>query len=40
LSLARDRILACGGGVEVLAPVALRLSVWDHGTQTASLYAP
>jgi predicted DNA-binding transcriptional regulator YafY len=37
---ARDRILACGGGVEVLAPVALRLSVWDHGTQTASLYAP
>jgi predicted DNA-binding transcriptional regulator YafY len=38
LEEARDRILACGRGVEVLAPIALRLSVWDHAIQIASLY--
>ena len=36
---ARDRILACGRGVEVLAPTALRLSVFDHAAQTVSLYS-
>ena len=36
---ARGRILACGRGVEVLAPIALRHSVLDHALQTASLYS-
>ena len=36
---ARGRILACGRGVEVLAPVALRASVLDHAMQTVSLYS-
>ena len=35
---ARGRILACGRGVEVLAPIALRLSVLDHAAQIVSLY--
>ena len=37
---ARGHILACGRGVEVLAPVALRHTVLDHALQTASLYSP
>jgi hypothetical protein len=36
---ARQRILGCGGAVEVLAPPALRLSVSDFAEQIASLYA-
>jgi predicted DNA-binding transcriptional regulator YafY len=39
LEEARDRLLTCGRGVEVLAPVALRHSVLDHALQTVSLYS-
>ena len=36
---ARDRILACGRGVEVLAPIPLRRSVLDHAAQIVGLYS-
>jgi predicted DNA-binding transcriptional regulator YafY len=39
LYAARERILACGGGVEVVSPEPLRLSVADFAKQTAGLYA-
>jgi predicted DNA-binding transcriptional regulator YafY len=39
LEEARDRILAFGGAVEVLAPRALRASVADYGAQIAARYA-
>jgi predicted DNA-binding transcriptional regulator YafY len=35
---ARQRILGCGGAVEILDPPALRLSVSDFAAQTVSLY--
>lgn len=38
LFAARERILACGGGVEIVSPQALRLSVLDFATQTIDLY--
>jgi hypothetical protein len=38
LYAARERILACGGGVEVLEPEPLRQSVADFARQTAALY--
>ena len=39
LYAARERILACGGGVEVMSPEPLRLSVLDFATQIVGLYA-
>jgi predicted DNA-binding transcriptional regulator YafY len=39
LYAARQRILACGGGVEVLEPEPLRLSVADFARQTVGLYS-
>jgi predicted DNA-binding transcriptional regulator YafY len=39
LEEARDRLLAFGGAVEVLAPRALRASVADYAAQTVALYA-
>ncbi len=39
LEQARDRLLALGGAVEVLAPRALRASVADYATQAAARYA-
>lgn len=38
LAAARERLLACGGAVEVVAPAALRLSLADYGRQIAALY--
>jgi predicted DNA-binding transcriptional regulator YafY len=38
LEAARDRILGFGGGVEVLGPQALRMSVLDFATQIVALY--
>lgn len=38
LEAARDCLLACGGGVEVLAPRALRLGVRDYAEQIAAVY--
>ncbi len=38
LFAARDLVLTCGGGVEVLAPLPLRLSVADYAQQTVVLY--
>jgi predicted DNA-binding transcriptional regulator YafY len=38
LEAARERVLACGGGVEVLQPLPLRLSVADFAAQTLSVY--
>lgn len=35
---ARAKILGLGPGVEVLEPLALRLSVADHAEQCAALY--
>lgn len=35
---ARDRLLGYGGGVEVLAPLALRLSLQDFARQAAAVY--
>jgi predicted DNA-binding transcriptional regulator YafY len=35
---AREKILGYGGGVRVLAPLALRLSVQDYAAQTLKLY--
>jgi len=40
LEEARDRLLAFGGAVEVLAPRALRASVADYAAQIVALYAP
>jgi predicted DNA-binding transcriptional regulator YafY len=39
LEQARDRLLAFGSAVEVLAPRALRASVADYAAQTVALYA-
>lgn len=39
LDAARDRLLACGGGLEVLSPRALRLSLRDYAEQIAAVYA-
>ncbi len=39
LEQARDRLLAFGGAIEVLAPRALRASVADYAAQTVALYA-
>jgi predicted DNA-binding transcriptional regulator YafY len=39
LEEARDRLLAFGGAVEVLAPRALRASVADYGAQIVARYA-
>jgi predicted DNA-binding transcriptional regulator YafY len=38
LEAARSRLLGLGGAVEVLAPVALRLSMQDYARQIANLY--
>jgi predicted DNA-binding transcriptional regulator YafY len=38
LESARDHILACGRGVEVLEPRALRRSIWDYAEQIVALY--
>jgi len=38
LEEARDRLLALGGAVEVLAPRALRATVADYAAQTVALY--
>ncbi|NLE09283.1 MAG: WYL domain-containing protein [Dehalococcoidales bacterium] len=38
LEAAREFVLACGRGVEVLEPIALRASVIDFAEQTVSLY--
>jgi hypothetical protein len=35
---ARSSLLALGGGVEVLEPLALRLSVQDYAEQIIKLY--
>ncbi len=35
---ARDRLLSLGGGIEVLAPTALRLSILDYAEQIIRLY--
>ena len=35
---ARSRLLGFGSAVEVLTPLALRLSLADHATQIAALY--
>jgi predicted DNA-binding transcriptional regulator YafY len=35
---ARDRLLACGRGVEVLEPEPLRLSILDYARQIVDLY--
>lgn len=40
LEAARDRLLSLGGGVEVLAPQALRASLLDYAQQIAVLYGP
>jgi predicted DNA-binding transcriptional regulator YafY len=39
LFAARDRLLAFGGGIEVLKPEALRLSMQDYAEQIISLYS-
>jgi predicted DNA-binding transcriptional regulator YafY len=36
---ARALLLACGGAVEVLEPLALRLSIADYAEQIAQRYA-
>lgn len=38
LEEARSRLLTCGSGVEVLAPLALRCTVLDHAEQIVKLY--
>jgi predicted DNA-binding transcriptional regulator YafY len=38
LHAARDRLLDCGGGVEVLAPLALRKSMLDYAMQIVQRY--
>lgn len=38
LEAARAALLACGGGVEVLAPEPLRRSLWDYAEQIAARY--
>jgi predicted DNA-binding transcriptional regulator YafY len=38
LHAARDRLLDCGGGVEVLAPLALRKSMLDYADQIVKRY--
>jgi predicted DNA-binding transcriptional regulator YafY len=38
LYAARERILACGAGVEVIEPLPLRLSVQDYAQQIVALY--
>lgn len=38
LEAARNRLLAFGGGVEVIKPLALRKSILDFATQTAAVY--
>jgi predicted DNA-binding transcriptional regulator YafY len=38
LHAARDRLLDCGGGVEVLAPLALRKSMLDYARQIVRRY--
>jgi len=35
---ARNRLLDCGGGVEVLRPLALRKSMLDYAQQIAERY--
>lgn len=39
LEEARDRLLVCGGGVEVVAPLALRCTMADHAQQILKLYS-
>jgi hypothetical protein len=38
LEEARERLLVCGSGVEVLAPLALRCTLRDHAEQIIGLY--
>jgi len=38
LEAARNRLLALGGGVEVVKPLALRKSLLDFATQTVAVY--
>jgi len=40
LEVARDRLLGLGSGIEVLAPRALRASIFDYAQQIMGLYAP
>ncbi len=40
LEAARDRLLSLGGGVEVLAPRALRTSLVDYARQIIGIYMP
>lgn len=39
LETARNRLLACGNGIEVLAPEALRHSIQDYARQVLSGYS-
>ncbi|MCB0114440.1 MAG: YafY family transcriptional regulator [Caldilineaceae bacterium] len=39
LEAARDRLLDLGNGVEVIEPIALRLSIADYAKQISALYA-
>ena len=38
LEAARERLLSCGGGLEVLAPWALRASIQDYAKQIIDQY--
>ena len=38
LEAARERLLSCGGGLEVLAPWALRASIQDYAMQIIEQY--
>jgi len=38
LETARERLLSCGGGIEVLAPRALRVSILDYALQIVDRY--
>jgi predicted DNA-binding transcriptional regulator YafY len=38
LEAARERLLSCGGGLEVLSPRALRASIQDYATQILAQY--
>lgn len=40
LEVARERLLSCGAGIEVLEPKALRVSMLDYARQITKLYSP
>jgi len=39
LETARERLLSCGGGLEVLSPIALRASILDYALQIVNRYS-